>query len=363
MGPIAFYAPLKSPNHPVPSGERQIARNLITALQTDAVGRLHDVVLVSELRSFDKLGDAARQADLLQAAEREIAELITRGRREAWAGWVTYHNYYKAPDLLGPAVCRALGLPYVSIEATRASKRLGGPWDAFERQAAAACDAADVLFHFTDRDAVALRDHQRAGQRIVSLSPFLAQESLPKAAQPEAPTVLIAGMMRAGDKLASYEIAAQALADLPGAWQVEIAGDGPKRAEVEALMAPFGARVRFLGQLDDVGMAVAYHRARVFLWPGVNEAFGMVYLEAQARGVPVVAQDRPGVNEVVDPAGLCPQNSPEALAQSLSAVLDVDATHARRVAAAQERMHARHLLGAARQTLWDVLGPMMKETR
>lgn len=362
MGPIAFYAPLKSPNHSVPSGERQIARNLITLLQQDPAGRAHDVVLVSELRSFDKIGDAARQADVLAAAEGEIEALVAQGRQQGWAVWVTYHNYYKAPDLLGPAVCHALGLPYLSIEATRASKRLGGAWDMFERRAAQSCEAADVLFHFTERDAVALRDHQRNGQRIVALPPFLARETLPRAAQGDRPTILIAGMMRAGDKLASYEIAAQALAALDGLWQVEIAGDGPARADVAVLFAPFGNRVRFLGQLDGAGMAAAYGRARAFLWPGVNEAFGMVYLEAQAFGVPVVAQDRPGVNEVVDRVGLLPQNDPTALAQALGAVLNDADTHARRSGAARALIQRRHLLGAARNTVWDVLGPMMKET-
>ncbi|MEO1722987.1 MAG: hypothetical protein AAFR84_11325, partial [Pseudomonadota bacterium] len=30
--PVAFYAPMKSPDHPTPSGDREIARHLLTAL-------------------------------------------------------------------------------------------------------------------------------------------------------------------------------------------------------------------------------------------------------------------------------------------------------------------------------------------
>lgn len=358
MGPIAFYAPLKSPHHPVPSGERQMARNLMQLLTRDGVAPM----LVSELRSFDKHGDAAMQAAILAQAEAEIPALIAQGQAEGWALWATYHSYYKAPDLLGPSVSAVLGIPYVSFEATRANKRLGGPWDAFERKAQAACDAADVLFHFTQRDAVALRDHRKDGQQIVHLPPFLAQENLPTPAQPDAPTILVAGMMRKGDKLTSYSIIAEALGHLTSDWQVQIAGNGPCRAEVEALMVPYGDRVRFLGQLDAAEMAQAYERARVFFWPGVNEAFGMVYLEAQAHGVPVVAQERPGVRDVVAADALVAEPAPEALAAAVLRVLNDDETHRQRAQNARDLVQDRHLLTAARQTVWDVLNPLMKET-
>lgn len=357
MARIAFYAPLKSPHHPVPSGERQIARNLMQALTNDG----YEPVLVSEFRPFDKAGDMAMQSALLTEAEDECARLIARGRAEAWQAFVTYHNYYKAPDMLGPAVSAALRIPYLSIEATRADKRLDGPWRTFERKAQDACDAADVLFHFTERDAVALRAALKPGQRLVHLSPFLARECLPEAAVPKGQTILSVGMMRQGDKLESYRIIAESLAHLGETdWTLEIAGDGPARQAVADMMAPFGSRVRFLGQLDAEGMAQAYRRARVFFWPGVNEAFGMVYLEAQAQGVPVVAQDRPGVREVVAAGGLVPAAAPEALAQALRAVLNADDIHRNRVDEAVKLVEARHLMTAARATIWAELEPMLR---
>ncbi|MCP4818783.1 MAG: glycosyltransferase family 4 protein [Shimia sp.] len=356
MAKLAFYAALKSPHHPVASGERTIARNLMTALQRpDCV-----VDLVSEFRPLDKAGDASVQTAFLAEAEEIAGGLIAKG---GWDAWVSYHSYYKAPDLLGPVVSKALGIPYVSIEATRASKRLDGPWDMFERRAAAACDASDVLFHFTDRDAVALQRDLQPDQSLVALPPFLDRAAMPDAAQPNGPLILIAGMMREGDKLASYEIASQALSHLEGELRVEIAGDGPARDKVAAMMAPFGDRVRFLGALDADGMAAAYGRARAFLWPGVNEAFGMVYLEAQAHGVPVLAQDRPGVNEVVAPEGLLPLDAPEALAQGLAQVLYNDAWHASRAAAARDKVARHHLMGAARNTLWEALEPLISEAK
>ena len=128
------------------------------------------------------------------------------------------------------------------------------------------------------------------------------------------------------------------------------------------LMAPNGDRVRFLGQLDGAEMAQAYAHARVFFWPGVNEAFGMVYLEAQAHGVPVVAQSRPGVRDVVAAEGLVADPTPDALAAALLTVLNDDETHRQRAKEARDLVQSRNLLPAARQTVWDVLNPLMKET-
>ncbi|PSL18753.1 glycosyltransferase family 4 protein [Shimia abyssi] len=356
MSGIAFYAPLKSPNHPIPSGEREMARNLIRALSS----RGYDVELSSEFRSLEKKGHLDAQTLLMAQAETEISALKTR---RDWSAWVTYHSYYKAPDLLGPALSKALNIPYFVIEATRASKRLGGPWDGFEKAAVRVCETADVLFHVTQRDAVALRPHIRSDQSLMHLAPFLDIECLPAISQgPRDPVILIVGMMREGDKLASYEIAADVLHTLEyGQWRVEIAGDGPARAKVENLMAPFGERISFLGALDKQTLQLAYRRARALLWPGMNEAFGMVYLEAQAQGVPVVAENRSGVSDVVASDGLFAIGEHAVLAQDLKRLLNDNEYHARRTQVAREKIQAHHLLGAARDTLWGAMARYLPE--
>ena len=54
---IAFYAPLKAPDHPTASGDRLIAGLLVRALARAG----HEVVIVSRLRTFDGAGDRRRQ--------------------------------------------------------------------------------------------------------------------------------------------------------------------------------------------------------------------------------------------------------------------------------------------------------------
>ncbi len=345
----AFYAPMKSPNHPVASGDRAVARALLSALRAADIS----VDLASEVQIRDGAGDKQVQKELMRKAHREIKDLIPEGRARRWQVWITYHNYYKAPDLIGPSVCAALAIPYIQIESTRARKRLTGPWADFAGAAEAATDAAAVVFYFTLRDEEALVAYGPAEQRHIHLRPFLARDTLPDATTGQG-FLLAVGMFRAGDKLASYELLADTLSQLSATdWHLEIAGDGPERARVETFMRSFGNKVRFLGALKETEMEKAYQRARILFWPGVNEAFGMTYLEAQATGLTVLAQDRPGVRDVLAPGAAYP--SPENGSAALAARLDMLLCSPKMVMhlgqLARSYVGANHLMNRACETL------------
>ncbi|MCD6069579.1 MAG: glycosyl transferase family 1, partial [Microvirga sp.] len=102
--PVAFYAPLKSPNHPLPSGDRTMARLLMKAL--DRAG--YPPHLASEMRTLDKAGDLQQQEHIRQRSLAEAARLIEHYRTVPEQSrpclWFTYHVYYKAPDWIGPRV-------------------------------------------------------------------------------------------------------------------------------------------------------------------------------------------------------------------------------------------------------------------
>ncbi len=357
---IAFYAPMKSPHHPVPSGDREMARNLMAMMQSGGAS----VDLVSSFRSRDKHGDPAVQSQLFREAEDEVRRLIQT--LPPFDLWVSYHNYYKAPDLIGPAVAKARAMPYVQIESTRANKRLNGPWDQFARAAHNAADAADLILSLTRRDQETLLRDRYGDQKLRLLPPFLPHRTPPAAGVLDGP-ILTVGMMRAGDKLASYRLIAEALTVVDGEWQLDIAGDGPALPEVETLLASFGDRVRFLGQLPQSQLSTAYHAARLFLWPGVNEAFGMVFLEAQAHGLPIVAQNRPGLREVLAPRERQAAPSIDAGAAGLAsaiAALNCDQTLRRhRGAAARDHIASHHLLPAAADRFSACVAPLLKDSR
>jgi glycosyltransferase involved in cell wall biosynthesis len=88
-------------------------------------------------------------------------------------------------------------------------------------------------------------------------------------------------------------IAAAHAAHLP----LDIIGDGPERAHLEMLAAS-APGVRLLGRLDDETVRASYRSALAVLLPG-EEDFGLVPVEAQACGRPVVALGRGGATETV----------------------------------------------------------------
>ena len=114
---------------------------------------------------------------------------------------------------------------------------------------------------------------------------------------PAPPRLITVAMMRRGDKLASYRLLADSLAMLSDLeWSLDIVGDGEARGEVAAALAPLGPRLRWRGALDAAGVAAALADSDLFVWPAINEAFGMALLEAQASGLPVVAGASGGVS-------------------------------------------------------------------
>ena len=106
---ISFYAPLKPPDHPVASGDRAMARALISALRICG----HEVAVPSVFRAFD--GGTADRQERLRTVGLRLADRIVR-RFSAGPKpdlWFTYHLYHNAPHWLGPTVTHALRIPYV----------------------------------------------------------------------------------------------------------------------------------------------------------------------------------------------------------------------------------------------------------
>ena len=315
---IAFYAPLKSPTHGTPSGDRRVAGLLMQALARAG----HRVELVSTFRSYDGTGDGIRQAALREqgiALGRRLAAQWRAGPETARPDlWFSYHVYYKAPDWLGPEASSVLGIPYVIAEASHAAKRAGGPWDPGHRGTADAIRRADLLLCPTRDDLEGLRTLTGAPDRVASLPPFLDVAPYREAAgardehrarlvrahglDPSLPWIAVAAMMRRGDKLASYRLLAGTLRRLRDTgWRLVVAGDGPARAEIESVLgSAVPGRTTFLGALTVTEVAALYAAADLCVWPAVNEAYGMAMLEAQAAGVPVVSCAGRGVPDVVE---------------------------------------------------------------
>jgi glycosyltransferase involved in cell wall biosynthesis len=101
---------------------------------------------------------------------------------------------------------------------------------------------------------------------------------------------------------------------------LKIVGDGPERPSLERAAR---GRAEFLGRVGNDQVRVLYRRAGVVLLPG-EEDFGIVPLEAQACGRPVVALGRGGSLETVVPGStglLVDEPSAAAFAGAIDAAL------------------------------------------
>jgi glycosyltransferase involved in cell wall biosynthesis len=286
-----------------------------------------------------------RQARLAETGMKLAARLVRRWQarpeRDRPEAWFTYHLYHKAPDWLGPAVADALAIPYIVAEASFAPKQKAGRWAHGHAAAERQIRRADAVIGLNSNDAAQVRPLLRPGVALTALRPFLDPEPFAAARvrraahrarligtyglEPDLPLLLAVGMMRAGDKLASYRLLRNALATLGDVgWQLLIVGDGPARAEVEAVFAAFGGRVRFAGRMQAARLPAIYAAADTYVWPAVREAYGMAILEAQAAGLPCIAGRVGGVGDIVregETGLLSPEGDADSFARNLRALL------------------------------------------
>jgi glycosyltransferase involved in cell wall biosynthesis len=364
---IAFYAPLKPPDHRVPSGDRRVARLFLEALRLTG----HQPFVASRLRSLDGEGNERRQARLRRLGAGVAQRLLRRWREQPGTApdlWFTYHLYYKAPDWLGPTVSRVLGIPYLVAEASHAPKRAGGPWDIGHRAVEAALREADAVVGLNPADRDCVLPLLGGPGRWTALPPFIDARRYGECrdvARSGPPRLIALAMMRDGDKLASYRLLGAALAsllDLP--WSLEIIGDGSARAAVEAALAPLGPRVTYRGMLDEAVVAAALPAADLLVWPAVNEAFGMALLEAQASGLPVVAGASGGVAGIVvagETGLLTPPGDVAAFAAAVHRLVCDAAARAAMGAAARRQVVRVHDLPAAAARLAAVIERLVRE--
>ncbi len=129
--------------------------------------------------------------------------------------------------------------------------------------------------------------------------------------------------------------------------ELVVIGGGPLRAEYEARAAGLGLRCRFLGTQPAAMVREWMARATVFCVPSVvaasgdAEGFGMVFIEAQAMGLPVVSTLSGGIPEAVEHGEtglLVTERDSMALAAALLALIENDELWRRYSAAGRKRV-------------------------
>ena len=148
---LAFYAPLKSPDHPTPSGDRRMARALIEALGRDrAAGRAR--LPAAQLRSRRRSSAPATPAGAGRSgAPTSSCAATGRSLRARRPGSPTTATTRRRTGWV-PRSARALSIPYLLAEASFAPKQAGGPWALGHRATEQAIRQADVVIGLTRLD-------------------------------------------------------------------------------------------------------------------------------------------------------------------------------------------------------------------
>jgi glycosyltransferase involved in cell wall biosynthesis len=119
----------------------------------------------------------------------------------------------------------------------------------------------------------------------------------------------------------------RAFASVPGEAHLRIVGTGPERERLKELSHTLGMadRVHFLGHLPFIALVAEYRNATLFALPTEQEGFGIVFLEAMASSLPILATRVAAVPEVVSEgvtALLANPGDEATLAQMLELLLD-----------------------------------------
>lgn len=189
-------------------------------------------------------------------------------------------------------------------------------------------------------------------RRVAVIEPGVDPPALPRAARSTEP--LIVTVARLTDRYKGHDVILEALPIIrervAGARWVVI-GDGPLRPELEARAAQLGLAdaVHFAGTVDDAQRDAWLDRAHVFVMPSRlppggagGEGFGIVYLEAAAHGLPVVAGAVAGALDAVldgETGLLVAPQRPQAVAEAVAGLL-LDSERARRLGDAGARRAA-----------------------
>ncbi len=362
---ICYYTPFKPLSHVNPSGDWVTATGIFSYLNEQE----HRVVPMSDFRCRWIYWKPWRWPHLLQETLRVVRENSAKGMDL----WFTYHSYYKAPDLLGAAAARRMGIPYVIFQGIYSTKRRRAwkTYPGFYLNRRSLC-AARHIFTNKKLDLLNLKrlipDH-----KITYIAPGLIADDFNFDAGARAeirntlnlgddPVVFTAAMFRPDVKTEGLTWVIRtcgALYRRGHPLQLVIAGDGKEKDKLKQLADEhLPQRTRFVGNIARSEMYRYYSVGDLFVFPGIRESLGMVFLEAQACGLPVVAFDNAGVPEAVNDGVtglLVPAFDARAFKEAIARLLDDVELRRRMGRAGKAYVRQNHNLHQNYKIMEDVL--------
>ena len=324
---------MKAPDHERPSGDRTMARQFLRLLEE--LG--HDVEIASALRTWEA-GDEERQ--------------------EASPGGVGPGKRTPSHPLAGPSAAGVVHLSSLSqgARSSRTSHRrcprqslmslpnrryrhaqANGRWRRPWAHARAAIERADTLLPITLKDERGLLAAGLPRRKIMRLPPFIDATDVSTRERGCTPRPCPGLRFRRGPRHRrhrGHDAPRRQARGPTGSWP----GPSPRWtartcSSSSSATARHGARSNTSspdvpsspGIIDEHSIRHIMAGCDLFVWPAINEAYGMAILLAQACGCPVAAGDAPGVGEIVNHGCtglLAPPGDAASLAHAVSRLLD-----------------------------------------
>ena len=213
-------------------------------------------------------------------------------------------------------------------------------WDPLSRVRRRALRSATLVLAPSRDTANHVAEHQRVPKEKIRVLPwaldpeFEAQpstrtkSSLPKDF-PSGRVILTVGRWLASERYKGMDTLITSLSRLLTRWpevQLVLAGAGDDRGWLQDLAEKIGVamHVHFLTGLSSSELAACYSACEIFALPSRGEGFGIVYLEAMARGKPVIGGAHGGAPEVIQDGitgYLVPHGDPIQLGTSIEVLL------------------------------------------
>jgi glycosyltransferase involved in cell wall biosynthesis len=180
---------------------------------------------------------------------------------------------------------------------------------------------------------IAITDHVAARQSLpnsVVIHYGIEELQQPRSASAERPEqekicFAFVGRLVSEKGIATLIRAAQQLTKEQHPWEIRLVGDGPERANLEAMIrdAKLQNSISITGYLTGSALTEALQDVRVVVMPSIwEETAGLAAIEQMMRGKLVIASDVGGLREVIGNAGLLvPTGDADALADCMKSVL------------------------------------------
>ena len=328
---IAYYMPFKTMGHRNPSGDLITGSEIFTALDN----RGNTIEIVSKLRTRWIYYKPVKLIQLY-IEKRNVVKKLQTPTPDIW---LSYHSYYKAPDLLGPYCSDKLKIPYVifqGIYSTKRRKKLSTLLGFILNKKTLL--RADHIF--TNKR----RDHKNLSriippEKLTYIAPGIQPEDFTFSAKERGKQrclladkndiiIMTAAMMRHGVKTSGISKVIESCSRLQQkGYQLRllVAGDGECKKQLERQAdTQLPGKVHFLGKINRKELYKYYSGADIFAFPGIQESLGMVYLEAQSCKLPVVAFEDWGASEAVragETGLLSPASRPEQFTENIEKLI------------------------------------------